>query len=129
MLATLLSIGGRPASVLFFLNTVQMLYGLLLGRRLNREFWQAVVTNETLERRTEALDQQSRGLERANTALTAEIAARERVEVELRLAQKLEAVAQNAAKIQGEAAVQLIEGAQVPPPGPNGEGTHIDTYA
>lgn len=26
-------------------------------------------------------------------------------------------------------AVQLIEGAQGPPPGPNGEGTHVNTYA
>jgi hypothetical protein len=40
-------------------------------------------------------------------------------------------LAQNATKASGEAAVQLIQsaGAQVPPPGPNGEGTHINTYA
>jgi hypothetical protein len=42
---------------------------------------------------------------------------------------RVEKLAQNTARIQGEAAVQLIEGAQVPPPGPNGEGTHINTYA
>ena len=41
-------------------------------------------------------------------------------------------LAQNAAKATGEAAVQLIQGAQptqAPPTGPNGEGTHINTYA
>lgn len=42
---------------------------------------------------------------------------------------RVEKLAQNAAKATGEAAVELIENAQVPPPGPNGEGTHINTYA
>ncbi|HET9623841.1 MAG TPA: hypothetical protein VFP84_20860 [Kofleriaceae bacterium] len=40
-------------------------------------------------------------------------------------------LAQSSTKAEGEAAVQLIESAgQVPPPpGVNGEGTHINTYA
>jgi len=42
---------------------------------------------------------------------------------------RVQKLAQNAEKIEGEAAVQLIEGAQVPPTGLNGEGTHINTYA
>lgn len=44
---------------------------------------------------------------------------------------RVEKLAQNAAKASGEAAVQLIQdaGASVPPPGPDGEGTHINTYA
>jgi hypothetical protein len=44
-------------------------------------------------------------------------------------AMRVEKLAQNATKADGEAAVQLIEGAQVPPPaGIHGEGTHINTY-
>ena len=42
---------------------------------------------------------------------------------------RVQKLAQNAAKIDGEGAVELIEGAQVPPTGLNGEGTHINTYA
>ena len=42
---------------------------------------------------------------------------------------RVEKLALDAAKSTGEAAVQLIENAQVPQPGPNGEGTHINTYA
>ena len=44
----------------------------------------------------------------------------------------VEKLSQNAAKATGQAAVQLIQdaGAQAPPPpGPNGEGSHINTYA
>jgi hypothetical protein len=38
--------------------------------------------------------------------------------------------AQNAAKAQGEGALQLIEGASkaAPPPGIQGQGEHINTY-
>jgi hypothetical protein len=38
--------------------------------------------------------------------------------------------AMRAAKIQGEAAVELIEGAAkaAPPPGAHGEGAHVNTY-
>ncbi len=42
---------------------------------------------------------------------------------------RVEKLAQNAAKQEGEAAVSLIEGSTPPPAGPNGEGTHINTYA
>lgn len=41
---------------------------------------------------------------------------------------RVEKLAQVAAKQEGEAAVALIEGATAPPLGPNGEGTHINTY-
>lgn len=41
---------------------------------------------------------------------------------------RVEKLAQNAAKAEGEAAVQLIENASPPPPGANGEGAHINTY-
>ncbi len=36
--------------------------------------------------------------------------------------------AMRAAKAQGEGAVQLIEGAKPPPPGPHGQGSRINTY-
>ncbi len=36
--------------------------------------------------------------------------------------------AQNAAKQEGEGAVQLIEAAKAPPTGSQGQGTHINTY-
>ena len=44
---------------------------------------------------------------------------------------RVEKLAQNATKAQGQAAVALIEGAtQTPPPvGQNGEGSRINTYA
>jgi hypothetical protein len=37
-------------------------------------------------------------------------------------------IAQNQAKQEGEQAVELIQSAG-PPAGPNGEGTHVNTYA
>ena len=37
-------------------------------------------------------------------------------------------IAQNQMKQQGEGAVELIQSAG-PPVGPNGEGTHVNTYA
>jgi hypothetical protein len=42
---------------------------------------------------------------------------------------RVEKLAQNAAKAQGEGEVALIEGAKPPPAGPNGEGSRINTYA
>ncbi|MFN0252274.1 MAG: hypothetical protein ACKV2T_35695 [Kofleriaceae bacterium] len=42
---------------------------------------------------------------------------------------RVEKLAQNTMKAQGEGAVALIEGAKPPPPGPNGEGSRINTYA
>lgn len=42
---------------------------------------------------------------------------------------RVEKVAQDQAKRTGEQAVALIEGAAAPPVGPNGEGTHVNTYA
>jgi hypothetical protein len=42
---------------------------------------------------------------------------------------QVEKISQNAAKAQGEGAVALIEGSKPPPPGPNGEGSRINTYA
>ena len=46
---------------------------------------------------------------------------------------RMEKLAQNAMKAEGEGAVALIEGARPPggppPPGPNGEGSRINTYA
>ena len=42
---------------------------------------------------------------------------------------RVEKLAQNIQKAQGEAAVQLIqEAGQPPPPGLNGEGSRINTY-
>ena len=50
--------------------------------------------------------------------------------VGVQYAVSVEKLAQNATKASGEAALQLIQGAQVPPPpGVNGEGTHVNTYA
>lgn len=42
---------------------------------------------------------------------------------------KVEKMAQDAAKVEGEGAVALIEGAKPPPVGPDGQGTHVNTYA
>lgn len=42
---------------------------------------------------------------------------------------KVEKMAQDAAKVEGEGAVALIEGAKPPPVGPEGQGTHVNTYA
>jgi hypothetical protein len=42
---------------------------------------------------------------------------------------RMEKLAQTAAKVEGEGAVELIEGAKPPPVGPNGEGSRINTYA
>ena len=41
---------------------------------------------------------------------------------------RVEKLAQNAAKAEGEAAVQLIENATPPPTGLHGEGAHINIY-
>jgi hypothetical protein len=52
--------------------------------------------------------------------------------VSAQYAVSVEKLSQNAVKASGEAAVQLIQSAGAaapPPPGPNGEGTHINTYA
>ena len=40
-------------------------------------------------------------------------------------------LAQDQAKVDGQAAVALIDGAQpeLPAPGPDGQGTHVNTYA
>jgi|JI10StandDraft_1071094.scaffolds.fasta_scaffold121869_3 hypothetical protein len=40
-------------------------------------------------------------------------------------------LAQDQAKVDGQAAVALIDGAQPepPPPGPEGQGTHVNRYA
>ncbi len=47
------------------------------------------------------------------------------------VAVRMEKIAQNAAKVEGEAGVKLIEAAAKtpPPPGVNGEGSRINTYA
>ncbi len=42
---------------------------------------------------------------------------------------RMEKIAQNATKAQGEGAVELIQAAKPPPPGANGEGSRINTYA
>jgi hypothetical protein len=42
---------------------------------------------------------------------------------------RVEKLAQNAMKTQGEGVVALIEGAKPPPVGANGEGSRINTYA
>jgi hypothetical protein len=42
---------------------------------------------------------------------------------------RVEKLAQNTMKVQGQGEVALIEGAKPPPPGPNGEGSRINTYA
>ncbi len=38
-------------------------------------------------------------------------------------------LAQEQAKVDGQAAVALIDGARPPPPGPDGQGTHVNRYA
>jgi hypothetical protein len=45
-----------------------------------------------------------------------------------RYAVAIQKIAQDQAKRDGEQVVTLIERA-APPPGPNGEGTHVNTYA
>lgn len=42
---------------------------------------------------------------------------------------RVEKLAQDQQKIEGEAAIQLIEGASPPPVGPQGQGTHVNTFA
>jgi hypothetical protein len=41
----------------------------------------------------------------------------------------VEKLSQDQQKREGVQTVELIEGAAPPPVGPNGEGTHVDTYA
>jgi hypothetical protein len=42
---------------------------------------------------------------------------------------RVQKLAQDQQKREGQQAVDLIEGSEVPPVGPNGEGTHVNTYA
>lgn len=46
-------------------------------------------------------------------------------------AARVQKLAQDQAKVDGHAAVALIDGAQPqpPPPGPEGQGTHVNRYA
>jgi hypothetical protein len=45
-----------------------------------------------------------------------------------RYAVAVQKIAQDQAKVEGTQTVELIENA-APPPGPHGEGSHINTYA
>jgi hypothetical protein len=42
---------------------------------------------------------------------------------------RVDKIAQNVAKTEGEGALQLIDSAKPPPQGANGEGAHVNTYA
>jgi len=95
LLVGLLAMGGQLANLIVFLGVLQAAYCVVLGNRVNAEFWQAVAANE-------ALRKQSLRLEAANAALKAEIAARERMEIDLRLAQKLEGIGRLAAGVAHE---------------------------
>lgn len=44
-------------------------------------------------------------------------------------ATSVQKLAQDQVKVQGEAAVALIDGAQAPPPGLEGQGSHVNRYA
>jgi len=42
---------------------------------------------------------------------------------------RVDKIAQDAMKTEGQGALQLIQDATPPPQGTNGEGTHVNTYA
>jgi hypothetical protein len=42
---------------------------------------------------------------------------------------RMERIAQDQVRVDGDAAVELIEQAVPPPPGPDGQGTHVNRYA
>lgn len=84
----LLAIGTSLSNFVFGLTLIQTAYGVTVCKQLNREFWEMRRANETL-----AL---------AHRELQDEVAARERMETQLRLSQKLEAVGRLAAGIAHE---------------------------
>jgi signal transduction histidine kinase len=78
----------RDGAVLAFALLSQFVYGEIQAKQLNAEFWRRVVATDSLAT--------------AHAELRHEVAMRERAEIELRLAQKLESVGRLAAGIAHE---------------------------
>ncbi|HEX4455946.1 MAG TPA: ATP-binding protein [Kofleriaceae bacterium] len=78
----------RDGAVLAFALLSQFVYGEVQAKQLNAEFWRRIVATDSLAA--------------AHAELRREVAMRERAEVELRLAQKLESVGRLAAGIAHE---------------------------
>ena len=93
---------GSTHGSLALLHAMFFVYILGRGSAAHRDYWESVHTNESLRRHAESAHRAAADTDAANLQLRAEIAHRAKVEVELRQAQKLEAIGRLAAGIAHE---------------------------
>jgi signal transduction histidine kinase len=93
---------GSASTSLAVLHAMFFLYILGRGGAAHRDYWQSVRANELLRRHADSAQRAAAATDVANRQLRAEIGHRAKVEVELRQAQKLEAIGRLAAGIAHE---------------------------
>jgi signal transduction histidine kinase len=93
---------GSASGSLAVLHAMFFVYILGRGRVAHRDYWDSVHINESLRRHAESAQRAAADTDAANLQLRSEIAHRAKVEVELRQAQKLEAIGRLAAGIAHE---------------------------